>query len=102
MILAGTGKGVFTVGLLLLQPVRAAIKLAIMQMNANLTKSNDLPMHPPRPVDPRGELSGHFRKTPSVEARIFFSKLSRLANSDSATEGLRRAVPECSVGFGCW
>src|SRR5438552_15506765 len=61
-ILAGTGNDVALVGLLLLQPVRTAIKLPIMQMNA--AESNDLPMHPPRPVAPRGELSRHFPESP--------------------------------------
>jgi hypothetical protein len=57
-----------------------------VQMNANLTEPNDLPMHPPRPVFPRGELSGRFWKAPSVEARIFFSKLSRVRASEPAGE----------------
>ena len=76
MIFAGTGKGMSRVGLLLLQPVKAAIKPIIVQTNAS--PANDLPMHPPRPVISRGELSERFWKAPSVEARIFFSKLSRV------------------------
>ena len=56
MILAGTGKLVFVVGLVLLQLVNPAIKLTTMKMNANRTIADNLPMHPPRPVDPRGEL----------------------------------------------
>jgi hypothetical protein len=56
LILAGVGKFVVVVGLLLLQPVKAAIKLTAIKMKANRTIQNDLPMHPPRPVDTRGEL----------------------------------------------
>jgi hypothetical protein len=85
-ILAGTGNGVFRVGLLLLQLVRAASKPHVMHMNTKPAEPSDLPMHPPRPVDPRGELCGHFWKAPSVEARIFFSKLGRFATSEPAGE----------------
>jgi hypothetical protein len=86
MIFAGAGNGVSRVGLLLLQPVKAAIKPTIVQTNANPTEPNDLPMHPPRPVVSRGELSVRFWKAPSVEARIFFSKLSRVRVSEPAAE----------------
>jgi hypothetical protein len=64
MILAGAGKGVFTVGLLLLQLQRAAIRLTMEQSNTNPAESDDLPMHPPRPVHPRGELFGRFPESP--------------------------------------
>ena len=54
--MAGTGKVVFVVGLALLQLVKAATELTTMKTNANRTIADNLPMHPPRPVDPRGEL----------------------------------------------
>jgi hypothetical protein len=55
-MLAGTGKVVLVVGLLLLQLVSAATKLTAMKMNANRTIADNLPMHPPRLADARGEL----------------------------------------------
>jgi hypothetical protein len=58
VIFAGAGKTVFLVGPLLLQPVKARSRTPIGQITANPTKPNDLPMHPPRPVHSRGELSG--------------------------------------------
>jgi hypothetical protein len=91
LILAGVGKFVVVVGLLLLQPVKAAIKLTAIEMSANRTIQDNLPMHPPRPVDPRGELV--LWKAPSVEARIFFSKLRRLRGVRAA-----RRNPERSEG----
>jgi len=56
MILAGTGKFVLVVGLLLLQLVRAASEMTTMKTKANLTIADNLPMHPPRPASLRGEL----------------------------------------------
>jgi hypothetical protein len=56
IMFAGTGNEVFVVGLLLPQAVSPAIKSRVIKMNPNRTNSNHLPMHPPRPVDPRGEL----------------------------------------------
>jgi hypothetical protein len=50
LILAGVGKFVVVVGLVLLQPVNPAIKLTAIKMNAHRTIKDDLPMHPPRPV----------------------------------------------------
>ncbi|MGH9553454.1 MAG: hypothetical protein ACRD3W_28995 [Terriglobales bacterium] len=50
-ILAGVGKFVELVGLVLLQPVNAAIKVTAIEMIASRTIiKDDLPMHPPRPV----------------------------------------------------
>src|SRR6202162_2179432 len=97
MILPGTGKTVLVVGLLLLQPpVSAAIKLTIRQTHPNRTKLTNLPMHPPRPVNLTGRAClDIFRKTPSVEGRIFFSKLSRFVGVRA-----RRRNPERSEGSG--
>ena len=106
-IFAGVGKGALVVGLLLLQPVRAAIKIEVRPMDMNLTTANDLPMHPPRPVEKRGELFLRFRKTPSVEAgnpdcRIFRiagfstsreSKIRRFENPGTANSGAKAALP---------
>ena len=50
LILAGAGKFVVVVGLVLLQPVNPAIRLTAIKMNAQRTIKDDLPMHPPRPV----------------------------------------------------
>jgi len=78
LILAGVGKFVLLVGLVLLQPVNPAIRLTAIKikMKTKRTIKDDLPMHPPRPVLPTGRAL--LWKAPSVEARIFFSKLSRL------------------------
>src|SRR4029077_1944751 len=98
MILPGTGKTVLVVGLLLLQPVSAAIKLTIRHTHPNRTKLTDLPMHPPRPVNLTGRAClDIFRKTPSVEGRIFFSKLSRFAGVRA-----RRRNPERRGGIWCF
>ena len=53
---AGTGKAAFVVGLAVLQLVKAATELTTMKTNANRSIADNLPMHPPRPVNPRGEL----------------------------------------------
>jgi len=76
LILAGVGKFVLLVGLVLLQPVNPAIRLTAIKMKTKRTIKDDLPMHPPRPVLPTGRAL--LWKASSVEARIFFSKLSRL------------------------
>jgi hypothetical protein len=55
-ILAGVGKFVVVVGLLLLQLVKAAIKPTKIKMDPTRTIADDLPMHPPRPVLSPGEL----------------------------------------------
>ena len=82
IMLAGTGKTVFVVGLVLLQPVKAAMKLTVNKMITDRTiieEDDDLPIDPPRPViSARRARLDTFWKTPSVEARIFFSKLRRL------------------------
>ena len=56
VMLAGTGKAAFVVGLAVLQLVKAATELTTMKTNANRSIADTLPMHPPRPVNPRGEL----------------------------------------------
>jgi hypothetical protein len=99
MMLAGTGKTVFLVGLLLLQLVNAAIKLTAISMRADraiIKEEDDLPIDPPRPViSARRARLDSFWKAPSVEARIFFSKLSRFAGVRA-----RRRNPERSEGSG--
>jgi hypothetical protein len=99
MMLAGTGKTVFLVGLLLLQLVKAAIKLTAISMRADraiIKEEDDLPIDPPRPViSARRARLDSFWKAPSVEARIFFSKLSRFAGVRA-----RRRNPERSEGSG--
>ena len=77
-MLAGTGKIVDVVGLVLLQLVKAAIKLTHDKDECQPDYRDDLPMHPPRPVIRGASCLDTFWKTPSVEARIFFSKLRRL------------------------
>src|SRR5882757_5742185 len=99
IMLAGTGKTVLVVGLLLLQPVKAAMKLTAIKMRTDRTiiirrEEDDLPIDPPRPViSARRARLDSFWKTPSVEARIFFSKLSRFAGVRA-----RRRNPERSEG----
>jgi hypothetical protein len=101
IMLAGTGKTVFVVGLVLLQPVKAAMKLTAMnRMRVDRTiiikEEDDLPIDPPRPVIfARRARPDTFWKTPSVEARIFFSKLRLLRGVRAA-----RRNPERSEGSG--
>jgi hypothetical protein len=65
VMMAGTGKTVLVVGPLLLQLVKAATK-PTTKMNANRTIADDLPMHPPRPLNPRGELVWTLSGKPQV------------------------------------
>jgi hypothetical protein len=92
VMLAGTGKVVFTVGLELLQLVRAATKLTTRKINANRTIAHNLPMHPPRPVGSAGRADlVTFWKTPSVEAGVFFGKLRRLRDVRAAPRNPERS-----------
>jgi hypothetical protein len=100
IMLAGTGKTVFVVGLVLLQPVKAAMKLTAIKMRTDRTiirkKEDDLPIDPPRPViSARRACLDSFWKAPSVEATNFFSKLRRFAGVRA-----RRRNPERSEGSG--